>query len=196
MRTPRAISAQALITATEVVGRPLILIRDGIVERITTQTREAAPEGTLHLPTCTLSAGLLDIHVHGAGGRDLMDEPSDSISIAGAMLAKHGTCEYLATTVTAPVDVTLRALERLALATEAEPVEGSARPVGIHLEGPFLSHAKRGVHPEKELQPPSIELFDRLWQAARGHIRMMTIAPELPGALELTAPCGLRWAYA
>ncbi len=57
--------------------------------------------------------------------------------------------------------------------------------MGIHLEGPFLSHAKRGVHPAAELQPPSIPLFDRLQQAARGHIRLMTIAPETPGALEL-----------
>jgi N-acetylglucosamine-6-phosphate deacetylase len=63
--------------------------------------------------------------------------------------------------------------------------EQGATPLGIHLEGPFLSHAKRGVHPPAQLQPPSVALFDRFWQAARGTIRLMTIAPELPGALEL-----------
>jgi N-acetylglucosamine-6-phosphate deacetylase len=63
--------------------------------------------------------------------------------------------------------------------------EGAA-PLGIHLEGPFLSTAKRGVHPAALLVQPSIALFDRFWQAARGHIRIMTIAPELPSALELT----------
>jgi N-acetylglucosamine-6-phosphate deacetylase len=57
--------------------------------------------------------------------------------------------------------------------------------VGIHLEGPFISHAKRGVHPPADIQPPSIPLFERMRQAARGHIRLLTIAPELPGALDL-----------
>jgi N-acetylglucosamine-6-phosphate deacetylase len=68
---------------------------------------------------------------------------------------------------------------------EGEPAPDCAAPVGIHLEGPFLSTAKRGVHPAALLVAPSISLFDRFWQAARGQIRIMTIAPELPNALEL-----------
>jgi N-acetylglucosamine-6-phosphate deacetylase len=64
-------------------------------------------------------------------------------------------------------------------------VRGAATPIGIHLEGPFISHAKRGVHPPADILEPSIELFDRFQQAARGHIRLMTIAPEIPGAVEL-----------
>ena len=62
-----------------------------------------------------------------------------------------------------------------------------ARPLGIHLEGPFLSHAKRGVHPPDLLLPPEISTFDRFYEAAEGHIRLMTLAPELPGAVELAA---------
>jgi N-acetylglucosamine-6-phosphate deacetylase len=62
-----------------------------------------------------------------------------------------------------------------------------ARPLGIHLEGPFLSHKRRGVHPPEYLVEPTLQVFERLWQAARGHVRMMTIAPELPGALEVIA---------
>jgi N-acetylglucosamine-6-phosphate deacetylase len=62
-----------------------------------------------------------------------------------------------------------------------------ATPLGIHLEGPFLSHLKRGVHTEALLEAPSIALFDRFWEAAEGKIRLMTIAPELPGAAELIA---------
>jgi N-acetylglucosamine-6-phosphate deacetylase len=67
-----------------------------------------------------------------------------------------------------------------------------ARPLGIHLEGPFLSHRRRGVHPPEYLVPPTVEVFDRLWQAARGHVRMMTIAPELDGALEVIAEAARR----
>jgi len=70
---------------------------------------------------------------------------------------------------------------------EGEAADGCARAVGIHLEGPFLSHAKRGVHPPSELQEPSVELFEKFWAASRGHIKLMTIASELPGALELIA---------
>jgi N-acetylglucosamine-6-phosphate deacetylase len=69
----------------------------------------------------------------------------------------------------------------------AKKPKNGAIPLGIHLEGPFLSHAKRGVHTERLLEAPSIALFDRFWQAAEGRIRLMTIAPELPGAVELIA---------
>jgi len=60
-----------------------------------------------------------------------------------------------------------------------------AKPRGIHIEGPFLSPHKKGAHPAHLLQTPSIELFDRMWQAAQGKIRLMTIAPEMPNALDL-----------
>ncbi len=60
-----------------------------------------------------------------------------------------------------------------------------ARPLGIHLEGPFLSHARRGVHPSMYLQPASAETFNRMWDAADGRVRILTIAPELEGALDL-----------
>jgi N-acetylglucosamine-6-phosphate deacetylase len=105
----------------------------------------------------------------------------------GGFLASRGTGSFLATTVTAPLDATLRAVEGLAILLARPPIEGQARPLGIHLEGPFLSHAKRGVQPAEHLLAPDIATFDRLFEAAEGHVRLMTLAPELPGALELTA---------
>jgi len=94
------------------------------------------------------------------------------------------------------LDLTCAALERLADAIEAPPKNGTspvqARPLGIHLEGPFLSHKRRGVHPPEYLVSPTIEIFDRLWQAARGHVRMLTIAPEIPGAMEVIAEAARR----
>ncbi|HTU40222.1 MAG TPA: N-acetylglucosamine-6-phosphate deacetylase, partial [Candidatus Aquilonibacter sp.] len=105
--------------------------------------------------------------------------------------AAHGVTGYFATTVAASMDETCRALDRLATAIESaqdsvSATEGTAQavPLGIHLEGPFLSHQRRGVHPPQYLVEPTPQIFDRLWQAARGQVRMMTIAPELPGALE------------
>src|SRR5205807_3015396 len=61
-----------------------------------------------------------------------------------------------------------------------------------HLEGPFLSHKRRGVHPPECLLPPTLGTFDRLWQAARGHVRVMTIAPEIPGAMEVITEAARR----
>ena len=93
------------------------------------------------------------------------------------------------------VDRTLRALDGLATLIEQKSLPGAA-PLGVHLEGPFLSYAKRGVHPSAiSAGAQSIELFDRFWQAARGTMRLITIAPELPGALELithAASLGVR----
>jgi N-acetylglucosamine-6-phosphate deacetylase len=107
----------------------------------------------------------------------------------GRFLASHGTGSYLATTVTAPLDATLRSLSGLAklIANPPDTGEPTTWPIGIHLEGPFLSHSKRGVHPPSLLLDPDIALFDRFYEAAEGHIRLMTLAPELPGALEFAA---------
>ena len=174
------ITARRLITDSAVVEFPVItLAGDGAIQEITSDARALADEQG------TLTAAFLDVHTHGAMGHDVMSASPAQLGEMQRFLADHGVAHYLPTTATTSIDATLRALEALANAIEAEPHEHEARPVGIHLEGPFLSHAKRGVHPAQELQPPSIEIFDRFYQAARGHIALMTLAPELPGALDL-----------
>ena len=130
-----------------------------------------------------------------------MDGTSEALSAIEVLLARHGVTSYFPTTVTAPIDVILRALERLADAIETrerhlEPQNADgknrAAPLGIHLEGPFISHARRGVHPPENLLAPKLSTFEQFWQAARGRIRMMTIAPELDGAPEVIAEAAQR----
>ena len=177
------LTARRLITADATVEFPAITVDgDGAISKI-----ESDPQSLAHDET-TLTPAFFDIHVHGAAGHDVMEGTSQAFSRIGAYLATRGVGHFLATTVTAPVDLTLRALEGIANAIDAAErgnTACAARPVGIHLEGPFISHAKRGVHPPADIQPPSIPLFERMRQAARGHIRLMTIAPEMPGALDL-----------
>ncbi len=180
-----AIAASSLITAQGIIAQPLILIENGRIAAITTQPEHEAPANTLHLPNATLSAGFLDIHVHGAGGRDVMEGTPEAIDTVARVLASHGTTQFLATTVTASIDQTLYALEAMFRAQLHPPSKDAAKAIGIHLEGPFLSHTKRGVHPPEQLQLPSIELFERFQAAASGTISLVTIAPELPGAVEL-----------
>ncbi|MEO6120321.1 MAG: N-acetylglucosamine-6-phosphate deacetylase, partial [Terriglobales bacterium] len=91
---------------------------------------------------------------------------------------------------------TLAALEKLGTAVRgSSPGDARARPVGIHLEGPFISPLKSGVHPAADIAEPSVKLFQRYWQAAQGSITVMTIAPELKGAnkvIELATRNGVR----
>jgi len=167
------ITARTLITGTATIDFPVITIdAAGIITDISSDPKSLTNE------TDTLTAAFFDIHTHGAMGHDVMQSTPSELSNIQRFLAQHGVAHYLPTTVTAPIDPTLRALENLANLIESAPAEGEAQPIGIHLEGPFLSHAKRGVHPPADLQPPSIALFDRFQTAARGHIKLVTIAPE------------------
>jgi N-acetylglucosamine-6-phosphate deacetylase len=141
----------------------------------------------LEFPGATLAPSFLDIHIHGAAGHDVMEATPESLTAISSFLASRGTGSFLATTVTAPLDATLRAVEGLGKLASQATGDGSARLSGIHLEGPFLSHEKRGVQPAEFLLEPSIATFDRLFDAAQGHLRLMTLAPELPGSAELIA---------
>ncbi len=173
----QTIRAASLHTPDRSWINPVITVdNDGLIASIETGTPDTS--GLMLTPT------FFDIHIHGAVNHDVMDASPAALAQVGHFLATRGVSHYLPTTVTAPIEPTLRALEGLATAIETKHHEG-ATPLGIHLEGPFVSHIKRGVHPPEHIVPPSIELFDRFQQAARGHIRLMTIAPEVPGAIDL-----------
>jgi N-acetylglucosamine-6-phosphate deacetylase len=180
------LTATRLLTPDRIVDRPVVVIDDGIISDVFSSAEAALPEGRhVDLPESTLIPALFDVHIHGSGGHDVMEATASALNHIGNFLARRGVGAYCATTVTAPLDSLLHSLSGLAKLINA-PLEG-ARPVGIHLEGPFLSPHKRGAHVESQLLTPSIALFDRMWDAAEGNIRMMTIAPELPNAEETIA---------
>jgi N-acetylglucosamine-6-phosphate deacetylase len=187
MRT--VLTADRLWDGGHMLDRPVVTIEDGLIASIASQAETELPLGapSLEYPGATLAPAYLDVHIHGSAGHDVMEATPEALGAIGRFLAAHGTSSFLATTVTAPVDTTLRALSGIAKHMAAAPAEGQARIVGIHLEGPFISHLRRGVHPPEHLLPPDIGLFDRLYEAAEGHVRLMTLAPELPGAIELAA---------
>ncbi|HYK35973.1 N-acetylglucosamine-6-phosphate deacetylase [Alloacidobacterium sp.] len=182
----RVITAEKLLTPDQVISQPIVVIEDGVIARITSRAEEATPRGDVEdYPGATIVPTFFDVHIHGSGGADVMDATRDSLTTVGQFLARHGVGSYLATTVSAPMDTTLHSLCGLAKLIGSD-IDG-ARPLGIHLEGPFISHAKRGAHAERDLLQPTAALFNRMWEAAEGHIRLMTIAPELPGAEEVIA---------
>jgi N-acetylglucosamine-6-phosphate deacetylase len=199
MRT--AVIARRLWDGSGLIDEPTIVIEDGRIASIASRPNtEVAAElagnaAVFRFPGATLAPAFFDAHIHGAAGHDVMEATPEALAAIGSLLAAHGTGSFLATTVTAPLDATLRAVSGLArLIKEPSLVdernlngEPLARPVGIHLEGPFLSHAKRGVQPAEHLLAPDLAVFDRLLEAAEGQVRLMTLAPELPGATELAA---------
>jgi N-acetylglucosamine-6-phosphate deacetylase len=192
-----ALTAKTLFAPLERVESPLLLLDDQHIVEVTSQAARSVPAGArvVDFSDAVLAPGFLDIHIHGGAGHDVMEADPSGLSAVERLIAKHGVTGYFPTTVTAPVDQILSALERLASAIEgsAKPVlDTRAVPLGIHLEGPFISHARPGVHPQEDLLLPTIALFERFWQAARGNIRMMTIAPELEGALEVIAEATKR----
>jgi N-acetylglucosamine-6-phosphate deacetylase len=191
-----AFTAARLFTPTEEILHPLLVVEDGRIAGVSARSTKEIPGNVsvVDFGDATLAPGFLDIHIHGGAGLDLMRASPSDLPRLGKFLAAHGVTAYYPTTVAAPLDATCAALERLADAIEATVPSGdpAARPLGIHLEGPFLSHKRRGVHPPENLVEPTIAVFDRLWQAARGLVRVLTIAPELPGAMEVIAEAARR----
>ena len=118
--------------------------------------------------------GFVDLQVNGFGGVDFLDADADGYRRAGEALLETGVTAYLPTLITTP--------EQQLLAAIAEVPDGEARPrvLGLHLEGPFLSPNRLGTHEASARRDPDPALLDRLLDA--GPVRLMTLAPELPGA--------------
>ena len=125
-----------------------------------------------------LAPGFIDMHVHGALGRDTMEATPDAFTAICDFHASGGTTSLLLTTVTAPIDEISRALSAVSEFGRKDP-----RVLGAHVEGPFISKAMRGAQREEFICDPAPELVERLL-AHSDVIKMVTLAPELPGALE------------
>ena len=123
--------------------------------------------------------GFVDMHVHGGGGASFTVGPADDVRRAAAFHRGHGSTTLVASLVTAPLaDLEARAAMLAALADQGVVA-------GIHLEGPFLSAVRCGAQDPRHMLAPDVAAFERLHAAAASHLRVITIAPELPGAVGL-----------
>jgi N-acetylglucosamine-6-phosphate deacetylase len=179
------LTADRLFTPVETIESPIVVVEDGRIVAMGARSTMALPPGNhLDFPGCVLAPGLIDIHIHGSAGYDVMEADSSELATLEQSLLRSGVTAYLPTTVTAPMEHLLSSLDKLGKYISQQSSSNSVRALGIHLEGPFISHAKRGVHPTADLLTPSPAILERFHQASCGTIRMITIAPELPGALE------------
>ena len=123
--------------------------------------------------------GLVDIHTHGAMGEDFSDGKPAGLQPLADYYAAHGVTSYLATTMTLREEVLTPAMHAI---RDFKPRSG-AKCAGVHLEGPFLSYAKRGAQAAENLHKPDPALFHRLNEASGGQVRLVTVACEEEGAL-------------
>ena len=120
------------------------------------------------------SPGFVDLQVNGFGGIDFLDADAAGYRVAGEALLETGVTAYLPTFITAPEEQLVAALAEVPHDSEGPHV------LGAHLEGPFLAPERLGTHPESARRDPDTELLERL--LAAGPVRLVTLAPELPGA--------------
>ncbi len=136
-----------------------------------------------------IAAGFIDLQINGAGGRFLTDDPTvEAVQEMARTVARYGCTSFLPTVITSNFQTMLAAVRAVHEANE-QTTDG-ARVLGVHLEGPFINPEASGVHDSAFIRPPSQDDLDTLWEASGGGIKLMTLAPEMPGAGELIRAAG------
>ena len=187
-----ALTAKNIFTPLEAIEDGVMVIEDGTIRAVGARGEISLPKGArfVEMGDRILAPGFVDLHIHGGGGRGVMEASPEALDTIARMALRHGTTSFLQTTLSAPVATIVKSLEGLGKLirprrANAQRGAAAAELLGIHLEGPFLSAERRGVHPAEHLQKPSPALFERFWEASGETVKVLTLAPELEGALEL-----------
>ncbi len=194
MRTT-VIHAGRILTPEEEISEGIIVVEGGKIAALGHRDEIRLPSNAVDYVAggMTVVPGFVDVHIHGAGGHDVMEGHARALDRIAATVARHGTTSLVATTVTAPADDTCRSLEGIAryIRAHEQPKENpeggklTAEFLGIHLEGPFISKTRRGVHPPEAIARPSVDLLQSFFDAADGLVKIVTVAPEISGAQDL-----------
>ena len=168
--------------ANETDSSCAVLVRDGKIERIGEIGSDTPADDVLDAQGRLLTPGLIDVHIQGAGGADVLDATPEAIATIAQTCARLGVTGFLATTVYKPGQDNLH----LAVTRDLFGEDlGGALLLGVHLEGPFINTQKRGMIQPDCLGEPADATLDRIYKQTHDSLKMMTIAPEMPGNLEL-----------
>jgi N-acetylglucosamine-6-phosphate deacetylase len=177
------ISAPRVVTDGVLLGPAAVALSDGIVIGVAEGTAYDGHPADIRLPSGLLTAGLVDLQVNGCFGVDLVDADAEEWATVRRRLPETGVTAFLPTFITAPVPALVAALRRATALLSAADAVG-ARVLGVHVEGPFLSPRWRGAHNADWLCHPEPDAVAALLAAAPELLRVHTLAPELPGALD------------
>ena len=194
MTTPQAIFVRRALTPREEIADAVIVVEGQKIVAVGPRDKVAIPAGATRREAhgLTIVPGFVDVHIHGAGGHDVMEGTSEALAAITRTVARHGTTSlrshhrHRQRRAHLPGRCRHRGLDAFR-ACGAAATRAQAEILGVHFEGPFISAARRGVHPPEWIAPPSVDLFEKFRQAAAGAARILTLAPELPGALDLIA---------
>jgi len=183
-----AITGGAVVTPNEVIENGVVLCEDAKI-RFVGSAKDAQPETGSQIINARgkiIMPGFIDTHFHGSGGDDVMANGAEGIRRISRALLKFGATGYLATTIAARHEELMRAVEDTIAAEEKDAAnpEG-AEILGLHIEGPYINARFKGAQPEWGIRDPNFDECNQLLDAAAGRIKIMTIAPELPGAMEM-----------
>jgi N-acetylglucosamine-6-phosphate deacetylase len=186
--TSHATTVGGRLVLDDRVAAGRISIEDGLIVAVDLD-EESEPDRASASSGPFIAPGFVDVHVHGGGGHDAMGGDGALDGMAGHLL-RHGVTSFLPTAVTAPLPALVRFARRVHAWRPVARADGAA-PLGFNLEGPFLAPARRGAHDPRFLQVPADVPRGDLEPLLDG-LKLMTIAPELPGAPELIAWLGER----
>ncbi|TKI54097.1 N-acetylglucosamine-6-phosphate deacetylase [Brevibacillus antibioticus] len=146
---------------------------------------KALPDHVVTVEDGWICPGFVDMHMHGIDGYDTMDGTPESLQAISTALARHGVTSFLATTMTAPYVQ----LEQVLVNIAQNSREGlpAAQVIGIHLEGPWINPRYKGAQKEENIAIPKLDAVQKLYGLSEGLIKVVTIAPEQPEALEAIA---------
>ncbi|HPN38936.1 MAG TPA: N-acetylglucosamine-6-phosphate deacetylase, partial [Melioribacteraceae bacterium] len=180
-----------IVTPFRVVKNGTILIKDDRIYEIgkTDEINFGEDTEIIDVSGSILAPGFVDLLVHGGAGRGFSDEDEDSIQIISDYFLSQGSTTMMASLHAKPKEELLNDFKRLAKYIKANP---DSNIKGIHMEGPYLNPEYKGAMNEDYLWKPSIKSFIEMYEASEGFLKIMTIAPELPGALEVIREASFR----
>lgn len=129
-----------------------------------------------------LAPGFVDIHNHGNSGYDVMDSTEEALDKIGEFHLKNGVTSYLGTVITSSYEDIIKAIENIVSYKNKEDL---SHIIGIHLEGPFFAVEKKGAQPEIYIKRPDVEATKKIVEKSKGMLKMMSVAPEIEGALDV-----------
>jgi N-acetylglucosamine-6-phosphate deacetylase len=180
------ITGPKVYTATAILTNAAVSVHDGLISAIGANKNDFSAAQTVEFPeTYHLIPGFIDLHTHGAAGHDVMDATPAALTGICQALAQEGTTSFLATTMTAEISQIENALHAVQEYMQTAGASNGAAILGVHLEGPFLAPGKKGAQSGDHIIHADIALFKK-WEIISGNmIKIVTLAPEQPAALDL-----------